>query len=188
MSCSEAKISVISYWNTRLEPGLSTLCLRGTKATLSFHKIILPREFTWISVLGIAPLNFSFLIGKVETTVLSRLGCWGHKGRLWEVSCDAGLGTRGPCPTDADHSCPGCLEGPALPPYLPSPWVGPESVGSPQVPQECPVWELSWGSVHHPSGRWMVDWLMEVTTISVTWSRVTAPHPPAREPQSRASL
>ena len=133
------KISIISYWNTRLEPGLSTLCLRGMKATLSFHKLILPREFTWISVLVIAHLNLSFLICKVGTTVSSRLGCWGYKGRLCEVSCDAGLGTRGPYPMDADHSCPGCLEGPALPPHLPFPWVGPGSVGSPQVPQECPV-------------------------------------------------
>ena len=124
ISCSEAKISVISYWNTRLEPGLSTLCLRGTKVTLSFHKIILPREFTWISVLVIAPLNFRFLIGKVGTTVSCWLGCWGHKERLCEVSCDTGLGTRGPCPMDADYSCPGCLEGPALPPHLPSPWEG----------------------------------------------------------------
>lgn len=124
ISCSEAKISVISYWNTRLEPGLSTLCLRGTKATLSFHKIILPREFTWISVLVIAPLNFRFLIGKVGTTVSCWLGCWGHKERLCEVSCDTGLGTRGPCPMDADYSCPGCLDGPALPPHLPSPWEG----------------------------------------------------------------
>lgn len=134
------KISVISYWSTRLEPGLSTLCLRGMKATLSFHKLILPRELTRISVLVIAPLNLSFHICKVGTTVSSRLGCWGHKGRLCEVSCDAGLGTRGPYPQDAD---PGCLAGPALPLQLPFPWVGPGSVGSPQVPQECPVWELS---------------------------------------------
>lgn len=80
----------------------------------------------------------------------------GLQGKALRGDCDTGLGTWGPCPMDADHSCPGCLEGPALPPYLPSPWEGL------QDPHRFPKSVLSENSaggqcITHQGGGWWTD-------------------------------
>lgn len=115
----------------------------GCRLTISSNHTSSQLEFgSWLwccwavrpRVLWCLSLNLSFPIGNVGTTVSPRWGCWGREGRLCGANSDTGLGTQGHRPTDADHWCPACPAGPALPPHLPSPCAGPGSCRPPPGP------------------------------------------------------